>query len=457
MNEPDFIGKQNILIVDDDEDFGMTVSDIINHLGYNAIFRNNPVEALELLDTDLMPVDLILLDIIMPQMDGIEVLRRVVQKRPDVPVVMVTGQAYNVEKAIEAGKGGALHFLAKDKLDLPTLKEVVRMALVTRSDVTFSPEIQRAMKTLGFVTSSPKMAKILEEAEKVARTTLSVLITGETGVGKEMVARTIHLLSERSDNVFVSVDCGTLSDTLLQSELFGHVKGAFTDAKTDKLGLFETANGGTIFLDEIGNTSTTFQQNLLNVLNNGKIRRVGDTREQKVDVRVISATNKNLEELRNGGMFREDLYYRLNKWNIAIPPLRERREDVATLATYLLVKVCEEQNLAPHYLTKSAIDFLRRQEWSGNVRELDNFISKIAIIFEQQELDHSTVAYALKAEPSYTQDTRPLKEQVNEFEKKLILKALQDNNYNQTRAAQQLGVERTNFIKKMDKHDIKMP
>ncbi len=456
-NDSQIIPLQNILIVDDDPGFTETVAEIINHCGYQAIIRNNPVEALELLELDLQPVDLILLDIIMPQIDGIEVLRRVVQKRPEIPVVMVTGQAYNVEKAVEAGKGGALHFLPKDKLDIPTLKEIIGIALGSRHDVRQSPEVQRVTREIGFVTASAQIGQILTESEKVARTKMSVLITGETGVGKEMLARIIHMLSDRREQAFVGVDCGTLSDTLLQSELFGHVRGAFTDARADKVGLFETANGGTIFLDEIGNTSSTFQMNLLNVLNNGRFRRVGDNRERTVDVRVISATNKTLEELRSGGTFREDLYHRLSKWNIVIPPLRERRDDIGILAKHLLAKACEEHSLPEHHFTNAAITYLATQEWRGNVRELDNVISKIAIIVEESEIDVHTVALVLKTEPYQAKDTRPLKEVVNDFEKKLILQALGENGWNQTRAAQQLGVERTNFIKKMEKHAIKMP
>lgn len=450
MNE-----KPTILIVDDEEDFCQTVSDILTHSGYKTVVRQNPIEALELLS--VQSIDLVLLDILMPQMDGRAVLSEIVRDWPEIPVIMITGQAYNVPVAIETAKKGSFSFLAKP-IDLVQLKESVKRALESKRPKVVSATIEEVMREIGIVSASKAIEQIMGQAEKVAKTTVPVLITGESGVGKEVVARAIHAMSYRREKPFVSVDCGTLTENLLESELFGHMKGSFTGAVSDKKGLFEIADGGTIFLDEIGNTTVTFQQKLLYVLNNGKVRRVGDTIERDVDVRVISATNKYLPSLIASGHFRDDLYYRLNKYDIHIPSLRNRQEDIPPLVRHLLAKACEEHKLPNHYFSPAALDLMTKQDWRGNVRELDSVVTKLAIFAEAEEIDVHTVAHALKAETqgqhTFTIDTRPLMDQVEEFEKKLIIEALRANNGNQTRAAEQLGVERTNFVKKMRKHNL---
>jgi len=417
--------KSTILIVDDEAEFCQSVSDILRHMGYKPVVRNNPVEALEYLQVE--SPDLILLDIIMPQMDGRDVLTQVMQQWPEIPVIMITGQAYHVPVAVEAAKKGSFNFLAKP-IDMVALKESVKQALESRKPKGVSSSIEEVMKEIGIVSSSRQINEIMGMAEKVAITTVPVLITGESGVGKEIVAKAIHRLSNRRDQPFVGIDCGTLTETLLESELFGHMKGSFTGAVSDKKGLFEIADGGTVFLDEIANTSTTFQQKLLLVLNNGRVRRVGDTQEREVDVRVISATNQNLMDCIRNGEFRDDLYYRLNKYDINIPPLRERREDIQLLARHLLNKACVEHSLNPNFFSPAALDHLRKQSWRGNVRELDSVVTKLAIFAESEEIDVHTVAHALKAEDRneavYIRDNRPLMLQVEEFEKKLIIEAL---------------------------------
>jgi DNA-binding NtrC family response regulator len=450
MNE-----KPLILIVDDEEDFCQTVSDILTHSGFQTVVRQNPVEALELLHVE--QIDLVLLDILMPQMDGRQVLTEIVQNWPEIPVIIITGQAYNVPVAIETAKKGSYSFLAKP-IDLVQLKESVKQAIESKRPKVVSATIEEVMREIGIVTASKAIMQIMGKAEKVAKTTVPVLITGESGVGKEVLARAIHAMSPRSERPFVSVDCGTLTETLLESELFGHIKGSFTGAMTDKKGLFEIADGGSIFLDEIANTNITFQQKLLQVLNSGKVRRVGDTQERDVDVRVISATNKNLMHLIQRGTFRDDLFYRLNKYDIHVPPLRDRREDITPLVRHLLAKACKEHNLQDHFFSPAALDLMTKQDWRGNVRELDSVVTKLAIFAEAEEIDVHTVAHALKAETqgqrAFQIDTRPLMDQVEEFEKKLIIEALRANDGNQTRASEQLGVERTNFVKKMRKHNL---
>ncbi len=450
MNE-----KPIILIVDDEEDFCQTVSDILTHSGYRTVVKQNPVEALELLH--VQSIDLVLLDILMPQMDGRQVLTEIVQNWPEIPVIMITGQAYNVPVAIETAKKGSYSFLAKP-IDLVQLKESVKQAIESKRPKVVSSTIEEVMREVGIVSASKAIEQIMGMAEKVAKTTVPVLITGESGVGKEVLARAIHAMSPRRERPFVSVDCGTLTETLLESELFGHVKGSFTGAMADKKGLFEIADGGTIFLDEIGNTNVNFQQKLLQVLNSGKVRRVGDPQDRDVDVRVISATNKHLLHLIHDGSFRDDLFYRLNKYDIHVPPLRERRDDIAPLVRHLLTKACKEHDLQHHFFSPAALELLTKQDWRGNVRELDSVVTKLAIFAEADEIDVHTVAHALKAETqgqrAFKIDTRPLMDQVEEFEKKLIIEALRANNGNQTRASEQLGVERTNFVKKMRKHNL---
>lgn len=443
------------MIVDDEPDFCRIVSEILSHSGYKTITRNNPVEALESLS--IQSVDVILLDIIMPQMDGREVLTKIVQRHPEIPVIIVTGQAYDIPVAIETAKKGSFNFLSKP-IDRIELLESVRQALESKEASAVPEHIEQILREVGIVSASKQVLQIMSEVEKVAKTNVPVLITGESGVGKEVLATAIHKRSNRKAKRFVSIDCGTLTETLLESELFGHKRGSFTGASVDKAGLFEEADGGTIFLDEIGNTSLTFQQKLLQVLNSSRVRRVGDTKEKEIDVRVISATNKDLAAAINQTEFREDLYYRLSKYAIHIPPLRERREDITVLARHLLQKACAENGINTHYFSTAALDLLQKQEWRGNVRELDNVVTKLALFAESEEIDLPTVAHALKAvrgtQLSFVRDNRPLMDQVEEFEKKLITEALKANQGNQTRAADQLGVERTNFVKKMKKHNL---
>ncbi len=447
--------KSVILIVDDDPEFCQSVSDILSYSGYRSVSKNNPVEALEYLA--LNKVDLVLLDIRMPQMDGRQVLSKIVQRYPEIPVIIITGQAYDVPVAIEASKMGSFNFLSKP-IDRIILLESVRQALDSKHSHTVPEELEKIMREVGIVSVSKQIQNIMGEVERVAITNVPVLITGESGVGKEVLANAIHKRSMRKDRRFVSVDCGTLTETLLESELFGHRKGAFTGAERDREGLFEEADGGTIFLDEIGNTSPTFQQKLLLILNSGRVRRVGETKEKNIDVRVLSATNKDLPAAIQRGEFREDLYFRLNKYIIHVPALRERREDVAALARHLLQKACTENGIKTHYFSPAALDLLKKQEWRGNVRELDSVVTKLALFAESEEIDLPTVGHALKAiygmQLSYVRDNRPLMDQVEEFEKKLIIESLRANTGNQTQAAAQLGVERTNFVKKMKKHNL---
>ena len=449
------MSKHTILIVDDDEEFCESVSEILIHMGFETIVKTNPVDALNIME--IQSIDLVLLDIQMPQMDGREVLLQIVQTHPEIPVIMITGQAYTIPVAIETSKKGSFAFLSKP-IDLVQLKESVRQALDSQQPKATSATIEEVMKEIPIISVCKQIQRIMQDAEKVAKTIVPVLITGESGVGKEVLARAIHRLSARRDAAFVSVDCGTLTETLLESELFGHVKGSFTGAVTEKKGLFETADGGTIFLDEIANTSIQFQQKLLQVLNSGKVRRVGETKEKGVDVRVISATNRNLNQSMASGEFRDDLFYRLNRYNIHIPSLRERIEDIPVLANYLLRRAASEHGLMKHYFSPAALELLQKQEWRGNVRELDNVVTKLGIFAEAAEIDVHTVAHALKAEYQnqsvYIRDNRPLMDQVEEFEKKLIIESLTANGGNQTKASQQLGVERTNFVKKMRKHGL---
>jgi DNA-binding NtrC family response regulator len=450
-------GKGTILIVDDDLDFCQSVADILAHLGYRPVIKTNPVEALNHLQ--VQSADLVLLDVVMVEMNGMDVLSRIVQNWPEIPVIMITGQSYDVPVALEAAKKGSYNFLPKP-IDVLSLKEAVSRALDSGQPKIDSMRLEEVMKQVGMVSQSPQIHKILAKAEKVAVTIVPVLITGESGVGKEVLAKAIHALSPRRAKPFVGVDCGALAETLLEAELFGFVKGAFTGANTEKRGLFEEADGGTIFLDEIANTSTDFQKKLLHVLNNGKVRRVGDTRERDVDVRVISATNKNLSALIASGDFREDLFFRLNKYDIHMPPLRERPEDIDVLAKHLLTKACQQHALQTHLFTPAAIELLQKQEWRGNVRELDSVVTKLAIFAESEEIDVHTVAHALKAvghdkpDSREQRDTGPLSDQVERFERNLIIEALRACGGNQTRAAEQLGVERTNFVKKMRKHGL---
>jgi two-component system, NtrC family, response regulator PilR len=375
---------KRVLVVDDEPSMREVLSIMLTKEGYEVVAADSRAQAAAVLAK--APADLVITDIRLPDGDGIEILRHVKAASPETAVVVMTAYG-TTETAVAALKLGAHDYLTKP-FDVDELKIVVRGALeaqrLTEENLRLKAELRSRHGLDRIIGVSRAMASVFDLVQSVAATSSTVLITGESGTGKELVARAIHTLSPRRDAAFVSVNCGALPETLLESELFGHMKGSFTDAHQTKKGLFETAHRGTLFLDEVGETPPAMQVKLLRALQEKRIRRVGGTDEVEVDVRVISATNQPLEKLVEEKRFREDLFYRLQVIPIHVPPLRERREDIPLLADHFLHKFNQEMGKAVAKISEQALHLLVRHAWPGNVRELENAIER-AVALETTE------------------------------------------------------------------------
>ena len=469
-----------ILIVDDEAGMRDFLSILLEREGFQVACAQDGQEALQAVEKGRF--DLIISDLRMPTIDGIRLLEGLQKFRPDLPVILVTAYA-SAETAIEAMKLGAYDYLTKP-FRVEDIKQVIARALEAKAShvagvFPWSGEaFPRPVK--GLIGRSPKMVDLYKLISKVATVSGTVLITGESGTGKELVARTIHTNSAHASKPFLAISCGAIPESLLESELFGHVKGAFTGAVTAKVGLFEVADEGTVFLDEIGETSSAIQVKLLRVLQERVFRRVGGTDDIEVDVRVIAATHQDLEELIHKGRFREDLYYRLNVIPLHLPPLRERREDIPLLAMNFLAKYSEETKRSIRGIAPEAMELLLRYHWRGNVRELENAIEHAVALGTAAVLTPESLPDHIKAESPETADRRPhtadprpqaeglglmsevsglkspvdLDEVVSRVERDLILEALRQAGGVQKRAAQVLGLSFESFRYRMKKHGI---
>ena len=360
-----------ILIVDDEQNIRRVLARAFEKNGYEVSVAENAHQALRLVD-EFQP-DLVLSDVVMPGPTGLELLKKLRAKYPDLPVVMMTAFG-TIPMAVEAIRSGAFEFLTKP-LDMDSLFKVVRHALEEsrKPQPRAKPKASSVAKTV-FIGQSPAVKAVLEIVERVAKTRATVLITGESGTGKELIARMLHEKSDRASGPFVPVSCAAIPETLIEVELFGAVKGAYTGAETDRIGKFEAANGGTLFLDEIGEVPLMVQAKLLRVIQEREIQRLGSNESIPIDVRLITATNRDLEQEVAARNFREDLYYRLNVVHIHLPPLRERPEDIPLLAEYFMKKYAAENGRALEWLSPETIALLQRHCWKGNVRELENTI-----------------------------------------------------------------------------------
>lgn len=380
-----------ILIVDDEKAIRSTLRDILELEGYEVEEAENGVDAVAKVQQNAK-FNLVLSDIKMPQMDGVEVLERIKILRPDLPVVMISGHG-NIDTAVEAVKKGAFDYISKPP-DMNKLLITVRNAL-DKSNLT--SEVKKLRRTsnskvaIKIVGESASIAQIHGIIDRIAPTESRVLITGPNGSGKELVARLIHERSGRHDGPMVEVNCAAIPSELIEAELFGHVKGAFTGAIRDNAGKFEQANGGTIFLDEIGDMSLSAQAKVLRALQEKKITRVGGDREIEVDVRVVAATNKNLREMINKGLFREDLYHRLAVMVIQVPSLNERREDIPLLVDHFIQLVAQEQSSTAKTVSQNAMNLLRELNWTGNIRELRNVVERLMIMSQGNEISEEDV------------------------------------------------------------------
>ncbi|MBW2074918.1 MAG: sigma-54-dependent Fis family transcriptional regulator [Deltaproteobacteria bacterium] len=450
---------ETILIVDDEKNYLVVLSAFLSGEGYETLTADNAHRALEILaSTDL---DLVLTDMKMPSMDGIELLRHIKEEHPDLPVVMMTGYG-TVEKAVEAMQLGAFNFILKP-FQNETLKQIVKKAVDAYSVLKENRRLVEALETKyhfdNIIGKSKPMQAIFDTIQKIAHTKATVLITGESGTGKELIAKAIHFNSPRRNKPFVAISCAALTETLLESELFGHEKGAFTGATAMKKGRFELADGGTLFLDEIGEVPASVQVKLLRVLEEMTFERVGGTRTIAVDVRLIAATNKDLKAEVEQHRFREDLYFRLNVVHIKLPPLRERSEDIPLLIAHFVNKYAREANKGEMTISPEAMRFLCNHRWPGNVREFEHAIERAVLLSKGNEitlddLPNDLMSFADLEIPIDWQKLSNLPETLDAIEKRLIQKALSLSNNVQSRAANLLGIPRNNLHYRLKKHNL---
>jgi two-component system response regulator HydG len=438
--------KESILIVDDSTDTLEMVQRNLKSKGYQTFTALSVVEAMEILKA--APIDLVITDIKMPRISGYDLVEYVKENFKDIEIVVITGFP-TIEGAVRAVKIGAEEYLPKPFTDEELFSVVQRALEKLLMRRTMKAQFQKTPSApFGLIGKSDPMKKIFQHIEKAASTSATVLITGESGTGKELVARAIHYCSSRASAPFVPVNCGGIPENLLESELFGYMKGAFTGAFETRAGFFQTADGGTIFLDEISETSLGMQVKLLRVLQDKEICMVGSRRTQKVDVRILAATNKNLLGLVNAGLFREDLYYRLNVINIDIPPLRDRNDDVLLLIRYFSAKFADESNKRKHQFSDNALRILKNYNWPGNVRELENVIHRLVIMNEDDLIDvpdlPSLMRFSIMPGPG-------LNRTLEEVEAEHIRNVMASVNDNKTRAARILGVDRKTLREKLRK------
>jgi two-component system response regulator PilR (NtrC family) len=453
----------NLLIVDDEQSYRQLLTLVFETEGYKVRTAKNGREAVDVLQVE--PAELIISDVRMPDMDGIELLSAAREMLPDIGVVLMTAFA-SVETARDAFKLGADDFIQKP-FDVEELKLIVKKTLEKQALVVENRAFKRAQRERGslknIIGRSAKMQAVFQMIETVAEVQSTILITGESGTGKELVARAIHDLSPRAEAPFISINCGAFTETLLESELFGYVKGAFTGANTNRKGLFEAANRGTIFLDEIGEMSPAMQVKLLRVLQERRVRPVGAHDELPFDTRVIAATNRDLKGMVDGNEFREDLFYRISVIPISLPSLRERRDDIADLVTHFIAKYCEQSGRPRLGITDKALQLLENYAWFGNVRELEHTIERAVALEKNGEIhperlpDHVTNynPERIKAEFSLPDDGIDLSAHLNQLEKTYVLEALRTTQGSQTRAADLLKIPVRSLRHLLDKHDIR--
>ncbi len=440
----------NILVVDDEEPFRRLLKNELARKGYAVSVAADGGGALRLMREN--PFDAILLDVVMPGVDGLSLMKKLKEDPSAPPIIVLTGKA-TVETAVEAMKNGAYDYLTKPyKLDelVIVVDRACEYGRLSVKNKLLEQELVRKESPFEFVGTSRQLKDILALIRKVAPTDSPVFIQGESGTGKELVANTVWHYSKRKDTPFIALNCASLSESLIESEIFGHEKGAFTSAYQLKHGLVEVADTGTLFLDEIGEMPIGLQAKLLRFLDSGEFRRVGGNKALTVDVRLIAATNKDLAAMIKRGAFREDLYYRLNVINITLPPLRERKEDIAALARHFLQQYAKKLDKSITDLTSDALELLAGYHWPGNVRELENVVERAVILCESDLLgaeDLSVPAPAMIAELG----TNP---SLEEMEKNYILRVLRETNGNQSKASQLLGIDRKTLYLKLKKYGI---
>jgi two-component system nitrogen regulation response regulator NtrX len=442
-----------VMVVDDEEGIRESLSGIFEDEGYGVLTASSGEDALKVLKEQ--NPDLILLDIWLPGIDGLQTLKAIKDLKPDLPIVMISGHG-NIELAVNATRMGAYDFLEKP-LSLERVLLVAKRALEKRTlemeNKSLKQDLVRKWELIG---DSQKIQQLKEQIDMAAKSNSRVLVLGESGVGKELVAHILHENSNRAEKPFIEMNCAAIPQELIESELFGHEKGSFTGAFERKKGKFELADEGTLFLDEVGDMSLTTQSKVLRVIETQEFQRVGGSKNIKVDVRIIAATNKDLIEEVKKGNFREDLLYRLNVIPIQVPPLREKKEDVPALVEYFLDYFAAEYGQKPKKITPDALKVLDAYDWPGNIRELRNVIERLVIMTPSNTITAKNIIIGGTARSDYfTFNT--LKEARDSFEKDFITKKLEENNWNVSKTAELLDIERSNLHRKIKAYDIKTP
>jgi len=442
-----------VLVVDDEENIRNTLKGILADEGYQVLTAATGEEAVE--TAARTPLDAVILDVWLPGMDGLEALRSIREASPLLPVIMMSGHG-TIDTAVRAVKIGAFDFVEKpvslEKL-LITVSRAIEQGELRSENVELRERVEGRHRLIG---ESEAMRALRAEIAAAAPTNASVLVTGENGSGKELVAREIHRRSRRAGRPFVAVNCAAIPEELIESELFGHERGAFTGAVGRRKGRFELADGGTIFLDEVGDMSPRTQAKILRVLEERAFERIGGAESVRVDVRIIAATHRHLAAEVRGGRFREDLYFRLNVFPVRVPPLRERREDIPAIAAHFAEEISAEQGKEKRFFTAAALERLRDHSWPGNVRELRNVVERLVILSAGPRIDEGAVRRVLAGEaaPPASWLEGALAEDdyrgaLAHFEREYLLRKLRENDYNVSRTAERLGLDRTSIHRKM--------
>ena len=440
-----------VLVVDDEEGIRETLSGIFEDEGCSIVTANSGEEALDILKEQ--NPDLILLDIWLPGIDGIQTLEEIKALRPDLPIIMISGHG-NIELAVKATRSGAYDFLEKP-LSLERVLLVSKRALERRTLEIENKALRKDLtKKYRLIGTSPKMELLREQINMAAQSNSRVLIMGESGSGKELVARLLHENSKSAGKLFIEVNCAAIPQELIESELFGHEKGSFTGAFESKKGKFELADEGTLFLDEVGDMSLSAQAKVLRVIETQEFQRVGGSKNIKVDVRIISATNKDLKEEVKKGNFREDLLYRLNVIPILVPPLRERKEDIPLLVNYFLDSFAGEYGKKSKKISPEALKMIEAHDWPGNIRELRNVIERLVIMTPSDTITAKNLLIVEQSSQDYL-SYKTMKEARDAFEKDFIIKRLEEHNWNISKTAEILQMERSNLHKKIKAYNIK--
>ncbi|MBT3343438.1 MAG: sigma-54-dependent Fis family transcriptional regulator [Gemmatimonadetes bacterium] len=457
--------SERILVVDDEVDLAASCTRLLDSRGYGTGVAASAEEALEILSTE--DFQLVLTDLKMPGMGGMELLRKVREASPEIQVLMMTAYS-TVEDAVEAMRLGAVDFVPKpftpDHL-LIVIEKALEKRTLRRENQSLKDQLSRHYSFDNIIGKSSAMTQIFESIKKIAETDISVLITGASGTGKELIARSIHANSKRSSGPFVPINCGALPENLVESEIFGFEKGAFTSAARPKPGLLEEAHGGTFFLDEIGELPPSLQVKFLRVLEDGRFRRLGSNQEREVNVRLVCATNRNLEQVVDEGEFREDLYYRINTFPIHLPPLRERRDDIALLADHYLHVYSQKNGMNLATISPEAMDLLMGSEWRGNVRELQNVIERALVLASDDVVQPEDLPPSVKKSEGTSAGDHPefyldlpfkdAKEHlIEDFEKRYIVEVLKSFKGNISRSAEHSGIDRRSLHRLLSKYHI---